>query len=200
MEPGGGAWPERLRPLQLPHRPPLCDRLTHLPLSLEYPWEHIICCRYDSASQYPNTHRPWETFFPEGLFMCEGADGCCLMHHLTGVCTGVVLGPCCGVLVHILDLRFARGCYWWRWFYPMKEELRCRRACCCSTWLLVECAVSYNYHSDSHLSCPMEWHVWWACTTLLLKDWRIFVFLLLRMDLILWVRPLLHWFPATWHD
>lgn len=26
--------------------------------------------------------------------MREGADGCCLMRHLTGVCTGVVLGPC----------------------------------------------------------------------------------------------------------
>lgn len=34
MESGGGAWRERLRPLQLPRRPPLCDRLTHLPLSL----------------------------------------------------------------------------------------------------------------------------------------------------------------------
>ncbi|KAL1262495.1 hypothetical protein QQF64_007760 [Cirrhinus molitorella] len=80
--------------------------------------------------------------FPEGLFMREGVDGCCLMRHLTGVCTGVVLGPYCGLLVHILDLCFAWSCYWWRWFYPMRKELQGSQTCCCSTWLLMECAVS----------------------------------------------------------
>ncbi len=72
MESGGGAWPERLRPLQLPRHPPLCDRLTHLPVSLEYPPEHIICCWYDSSSQYPNTLRLWETLSLKGSSCVRG--------------------------------------------------------------------------------------------------------------------------------
>lgn len=109
--------------------------------------------------------------FPEGLFIREGADGCCLMRRLTGVCTGVVLGPCCGVVVRILDLRFAQGCYCWRSFYPMREELQGQA----DTWLLLECAVSCNYRLDQHLSCPSKWwfgQPWYYLPASLSYYWR----------------------------
>ncbi len=154
MESGGGAWPERLRPLQLPRHPPLCDRLTHLPVSLEYPPEHIICCWYDSSSQYPNTLRLWETLSLKGSSCVRGrmAAVWCVIWL---VC---VLECCLGPAVECSSIY----CYWRRWFYPMRDELRVQQTWCCSTWLLVECAASYNYHLAPHPICPLERRVWRA--------------------------------------
>lgn len=128
MESGGGTWPERLRPLQLPRHPPHRDRLTHLPLSLAVNNIHERTSSPADMSLLASTQTHTQTMrgtFPEGLFIREGADGCCLMRHLTALRTGVVLGPCCGVVVRILHLRFAQGCYRWRRsYYPMRDVLQ----------------------------------------------------------------------------
>lgn len=173
MESVGGAWPERLRPLQLPRHPPLCDRLTHLPLSLEYPPEHFICCWYDSSSQYPNTHRPWETLSLKGSSCVRGrmAAVWCIIWLV------YVLECCLGPAVECSSIYLISA-------LPglllveivLSNELRVQQTCCCSTWLLVECAVSYNYHLDPHLSCPLEWRVWQAWYYFTIEMENIWVF------------------------
>lgn len=123
------------------------------------------------------THTEHEKHFPSW-----GADGCCLVHHVLEWCMGpavecssmylIFLGPLLLEMVLSNERRAAveaHGCW------------RSVRFPTITTWI--------------HTSA-VHWNDVFVPGNALLLKWRIFGFLLLTMDLVFWVRPLLHWFPA----
>lgn len=123
MESGGGTWPERLRPLQLPHPPTFCNRLTHLPLPLDMGNSHhllLIWVLFQTHTDHEK-HFPWRAVDARGggwLLFDASFDWCM---YWSGAWSPAVEWSS-------IYLIFASpwGCYWWRLFYPIGEELQGR--------------------------------------------------------------------------
>lgn len=159
MESGGDAWPERLRPFQLPCHPPLCDSLTHLPLSLAVDNIHDKTSSAAAMSLLASiqTHTDHEKHFPFRALHTWGgrmaAVWCVIwLVYVLEWCLRPAVEWASVYLISALPWAVTGGDSFIQW----EKSCRGMQTCCCNAQLLVECAVSCTHRLDQHLSRPSK--------------------------------------------